>query len=171
MSGYCDEPYCEDPKNPGFPCVAFRNGKCSTHVKQLQRTGKTKPIAERRTLEERAIDAGSAMLEADDDREYTACRRAFLQACRALGESVDTEAESAARRGAIIKEAMARARARGVHVGRPPRATDADIERLYAELKSVEKVGQAVSLTARAIYYRLKKGNLFSVVHTAEQDR
>ena len=56
---------------------------CSTHRKQLQRTGKCAPIREARNAFERVIDAGSRMLEADadDDAAWRQLSVAFSHAC------------------------------------------------------------------------------------------
>lgn len=120
---YCDAPECDDPENPGFPrpVGGHGKGKCSTHMKQLQRTGRTVPIAEKLNPEARAIAAGTAMLEADGDDDYHRHRRAWLAASREMGDH---------ERRAAIKKALAAARANGKRIGRPPKLNTEKLSRL-----------------------------------------
>jgi hypothetical protein len=71
---YCQMPDCARP--------VFRAGLCAAHVKRQQRGADlSAPIAERKTAEERVIDAGDAWLAADGDEDYETTRRAFIRAC------------------------------------------------------------------------------------------
>lgn len=152
MSAYCDVPGCEDPNDPDFPRPAFRNGKCSTHMKQLQRTGKTTAIAEKLTDEERAIEAGTAMLqaEADDDAAYAKHRRAFLVAARALGDRARVEA---------LKQSFAAARARGQRIGRPPKVATERVLQLVRLLGKAALVAQVLGVTKMTVYRHLSASN------------
>ncbi len=143
---YCDVAGCDDPKNPGFARPAFRNGKCSTHMKQLQRTGKTAPIAEKLSEEERAIDHGTKMLEADSDADYEKHRRAFLASARALGDRERVEA---------LKKAMAAARARGKRIGRPPKVSTDRVLQLVRILGKASLVAQVLEVDRRTVYRHL----------------
>jgi DNA invertase Pin-like site-specific DNA recombinase len=128
MERYCEIGDCDR--------LAFRDGKCSTHVKQLQRTGKTAPIAEKLSLEERVIVTHDEMMRAgDDDDEYERARRAMLLACKALGKKEASQA---------LKQSFAAAKARGVRLGRPPKADAEEIRR------TLEIIG-SVTLTARLL--------------------
>ena len=143
---YCDVAGCEDPKDPGFPRPAFRNGKCSTHMKQLQRTGKTAPIAEKLTDEERAIESGTKMLEADADGDYAKHRRAFLAAAKALGDRERVEA---------LKKSRAAARARGARIGRPPKVSTERVLQLLRILGKAALVAQVLEVDRRTVYRHL----------------
>lgn len=88
---YCAEPDCRHP--------AARGGRCWGHVKQLQRTGRTWPLAERPStprerLDRAAHDLGQAV--DDTDEAYRLAVRRFWEAYRA---SVLADVE--ARRGAL----------------------------------------------------------------------
>jgi len=83
---YCRIADCEDPNNPGFPRPSFRDGVCSSHTKQLQRTGKTSPIAEQLSPTEKLLDAAARWVETDaeDDEAFERNRRAVVTAAFGL---------------------------------------------------------------------------------------
>lgn len=148
---YCDVPGCQDPLDPDFPRPAFRNGKCSTHMKQLQRTGKTAPIAEKLNDEERAIEHGTKMLQAgDNDDEYERHRRAWLQACRALGDKERVES---------LRKAMAAARARGARIGRPPKVETKRVVKLVRLLGKASLVAEVLGVTKMTVYRHLSRAS------------
>lgn len=124
---YCSAPDCDDPTDPGHPRPVAGHGSdlCSTHRRQLTRTGTTKPIAEKLNAEERVIEAGTKMLEADEDVDYAQARRVFLAACRALAQH-DRERQAMAK--------IATARARGSRFGHAPKVTTAQVMAKLAEL-------------------------------------
>jgi hypothetical protein len=161
--GYCDVPGCEDPKDPGFARPAFRNGKCSSHMKQLQRTGQTTAIAEKLNPEERAIQAGTAMLDAeqalktgkamlqaDSDADYNRHRRAFLAAARALGDRERVDA---------LRKAMKAAVAAGKRIGRPPKVDTERVLQLVRLLGKASLVAQVLGVTRMTIYRHLNSRN------------
>lgn len=143
---YCDVAECDDPQDPGHPRPAFRDGKCSTHMKQLQRTGRTTKIAEKLNAEERAIELGSKMLGADDDPDYEQHRRAWVLACRELG---DQERVSA------LRKSLAAAKANGRRLGRPPKVEAREIIRLVRLLGRTSLVAQVKGISTRTVQRHL----------------
>lgn len=159
---YCDVPGCEDPENPGFARPAFRAGKCSTHMKQLQRTGKTAPIAERLPLNEQLIELYSLYAEADSDEDEVRYKRQFFAATKQVARREVGEA---------IREALRRRQERGERIGRMPKAERAAV--LEDLLKASEVVGatKAAEIAARLHgisrrtvfrYLKVTKGRLMS---------
>ncbi len=72
---YCRGPECEKE--------AARDGLCWAHLKQLERTGRTKPVKDRPAdAEERLFEASLALADADaeDDRAFRAAKRRFRAA-------------------------------------------------------------------------------------------
>lgn len=137
---YCDVPECDDPKNPGFPRPAFRSGKCSTHMKQLQRTGKTAQIAERVPLNEQLIDIYGLYAEADSNEDEARYKRQFLSLTKQV-----------ARRevGAAIREALRRRQAAGKPIGRKPKGERELVLATYKEACEVVGAAKAAEITAR----------------------
>lgn len=153
---YCDVPGCEDPKDPGFPRPAFRNGKCSSHMKQLQRTGRTAPIKEKLPVSERLIEAYGRFAEADSDEDYERHKREFRVLAKALGKE---EISSS------LKEALARARAAGRRLGRPPkvdRARVIDLVRLLGRTSLVARVLQVSTRTIQRCLLQATKTRVLS---------
>ncbi len=157
---YCDELDCERP------VAGHGSDKCSTHRRQLSRTGKCTPIAEKLTPEERAIAAGTAMLEADSDEEYATRRRAWLVACKALGAkderrmlSLGDLADELRRRRSIeVKNGLSAARSRGVRLGRPAAQIDrAEFDDLFRVVKSPTALAIVFRVSRATIYRFLKK--------------
>lgn len=179
---YCDVPGCQDPNDPSFPRPAFRNGKCSSHMKQLQRTGKTAPIAERKSPKERLIDLGTEWLNEteDDDRDNDLFAR-FIAAAKGLPEP-DSEvtaiiekvhAEARRRRAAAARRGLDRARKAGRRIGRPPKGAPTDITEwvrgVYAETRSVSATARALGLDRKTVRARLRLGRNTRVFpHPAE---
>lgn len=134
---YCTVPDCDRPVGG--------HGKdlCSTHMKQVQRTGKTQPIAEKLSAEERVIEAGNAMVQAEDDDEgYEEKRRAFLLASKGLGQKASREA---------MKLALDSARARGIRLGRPPKV-DLKTLRELMKLRAPQLVARLLGVSERTLY-------------------
>lgn len=164
---YCDGPGTDPGTECGRDVAGHGRGKCSTHLKQLQRVGKMTPIAEKLNAEERAVLAGTAMLEADSDEDYARCRRSFLSACAALGGKSAERMEPVARladelrrrRSAATKSGLASARARGALLGRPPKAPRAEIEKLFGRLQNSKLVAQALEVSVRTVYRALRRSD------------
>ncbi len=170
--------YCDGPgRDPGTECgveVAGHGGgetgtpKCQAHLKQLQRDGRMKPIAEKLTPIERCLVAGSAWVEADsdDDQEAKRLERIFVAACMALKakgapESSIEEIRKTviAERAEAIRKGLERARARGVRLGRPPKVDVDELTRLLGLRLSVAAVARELRLGIRTVYrYARKKG-------------
>lgn len=72
----CSGPECDR--------AAERGGLCWAHLKQRQRGHALRPLAEKLSLKERALEAGNAWLEAESDEEYRAAEVRFLRAAGAL---------------------------------------------------------------------------------------
>lgn len=146
---YCDVADCDDPKNPGYPCPVFRNGKCSTHTKQIQRKGETKKIAEKLPLSERLIDAYAAHAEADGEEDWERTKRQFVSLAKSLGKEKVGEA---------ISEGLARARANGKRIGSPPEVELDDLLRIFRASGSVTATARVLRLTKGAVSKRLRRG-------------
>lgn len=163
---FCDGPGEEPGEQCDRPVAGHGKGKCPAHLKQLQRRRRCVPIAAKLNPEERAVVAGTAMLEADSDEEYETRRRAFIAACKALGgnsEWMGTElgrlADEARRRRSLeVKNGLAAARARGARLGRPPKVDAAELERLFERLKSARLVAVALAVSVRTVNRRLRAG-------------
>lgn len=147
---YCDVAGCEDPKDPGFPRPAFRNGKCSSHMKQLQRTGRTAPIKEKLPVSERLIEAYGRFAEADSDEDYERHKREFRVLAKALGKEEAGEA---------IRQALRRRRAEGKHVGRPLKS---ERERVLEDVAMmVDLIGVAKAAVIVARQHRISRRTVF----------
>lgn len=147
---YCDVSECEDPEHPGFPRPAFRSGKCSSHMKQLQRTGRTTSIAPKLSLEERLFAEAERMVEIDTsihaDRDEAIARRNVVAIAKQLGRKEVAE---------TIKRALAAARASGKHVGRPPKADTVQVLLVYRLSGSVTTTARLLRLSKAAVSERL----------------
>lgn len=154
MERYCEIGDCDRP--------AFRDGKCSTHVKQLQRTGKTAPIAEKLSLEERLIVAHAALMEADSDEDHERHRRAMLLAAKALGKKEVSLA---------IRASMDAAKARGVRLGRPPKVTTERVLELVRLLRKPSLVAQVLGIHRDTVYWHLSRRKKKAFPTTAESPR
>ncbi len=155
---FCDEPDCERP------LAGHGRGKCAAHLKQLQRHGKTVPIVEKMSPEERAIEAGSAMLDADSDEEYKTKRRSWLIACKALGRTddaaaaaVDIEAAVRRQRSLEVRNGLEGARARGVRLGRPPKVPDERLRELLQVCRTGAALARVLAMNPASINARLAK--------------
>jgi len=128
---FCRGPECDRP--------AFRGDLCETHTKQMQRTGKLTPIAEKLTDTERLLDLVDRWAQADGDEEFESARRAVLVACKGIGRKNISE---------TIKAALARARAAGKRIGRPPKTVESEVLRVLHLVQ--ERYGRAQSITMTA---------------------
>lgn len=137
---YCDEPDCP------FEVAGHGRDKCATHLKQLQRKGKTSPIAEKLNPEERLLKAANLWVESDTDQQYETRRRAVLAAGKAIGQKEARE---------IIRKAIRAAIARGVRFGRPPKNTE-EIKRRFRELRSVVLVAEELGIHRVTVYRHLR---------------
>lgn len=139
---YCNVTDCEDPENPGFARPAFRSGKCSSHMKQLQRTGRTTTIAPKVSLEDRLFTEATRMVDVDTsinaDREEAEARRNVLTIAKQLGRKEVAE---------TIKRALATVRAQGVRLGRPPKKTAEEVRHVFEVIGTVSKTALALRLS------------------------
>lgn len=167
------EVYCRGPGADGNTCdrPAFRGELCDAHTKQMQRTGKLTPIAEKLTHEDRALDAMNDWAEAgDNDEEYAARRRAAIVACKGLGRKAVSEA---------IKAALERARAAGKRIGRPPKTVESEVLRVLRLVQERYGNAQSITMTAEILgmhrttvhrYLRVAKGRV-SLQRRAKAER
>jgi hypothetical protein len=141
--------YCDGPGDDGNPCgkpvAKHGEGKCSTHRKQLQRTGEMKPIAKRVTPIERVLACADQLVQADplDDLAFDEKRAALISAAKALGRSARAEA---------IRDGLKRAKARGGQVGRPRKVQPAKIVKLLRKLKSPTAVARKLGIGRTTVY-------------------
>lgn len=178
-----DEEFCIGPGRDGDACgePTFRGPYCQAHVKQTQRTGKMTQIAEKISLEEQFINAADILARADDDEEWEAAKKSILALGKRLGnkglntdlEQLRGEVEMLRTRAPVgftparrekIRQAMARARANGKHVGRPPKVDDALLSRIFANTRSVASTARALGISYSTAYERLhRKGSAFPI--------
>ncbi len=178
---YCDGPSKDEPNGCARPVAGHGHGgtgtpKCESHLRQLGRTGKMTPIAEKLSPEERAVVAGTAMLEADSEEDYKAHRRTWLSACAALGGKAGPELanlkakvtaleqelskladEMRRQRSEEVKAGLSAARAKGVRLGRPPKVSLAELERLFSLLGSGVAVARVLRMHQATVNDRLSK--------------
>jgi hypothetical protein len=130
--GYCTVAECERE-------LTGHGDMCDLHSKRKQRgQSLSAPVQEKLTLEGRFIEVCIALADSDDDDQFKARRRAALAIARQLGRKGD---------GERIKEAMAAARARGVHVGRPPKMSAKKARELLAQEGSITRASAAAKVT------------------------
>ena len=163
---YCIAPECDDGE--GFPRRVAGHGKgyCSTHMKQHQRHGRTTAIAERVSIEEQIINAFDRMANADGDAEYEAAKKASIALAKRLGsKELETElnelrmqlTQAVEQRRAKLRRALARARAAGVRLGRPPKVSDEQLMRTFEVTDSVTMTAQLHGLHRSTVYDRLSR--------------
>lgn len=147
MQLYCDEPDCDRL------VAGHGRGKCSTHLKQLQRNGKTAPIQPKLTAKQRALEACIAMQDADtmDDIEYQRREAAFESAV-----TVYADERAAHRRSNRIKNGVQKAKAQGVKLGRPTKASIEAVLRLIEETGSIKETARALRIS-RTTVHNVKK--------------
>lgn len=154
---YCDVSECEDPEHPGFPRRAFRSGKCSSHMKQLQRTGRTTNIAPKLSLEERLFAEAERMVEIDTsihaDRDEAIARRNVVAIAKQLGRQKVSEA---------IREAHRRRRARGEPVGRRPKVDMDRLRRLLDAGLRPKQIAVSLDVCERTVWRALTKIRVLS---------
>lgn len=140
---YCRFPECEEP--------TFGHGDdlCMAHRQQLFRRGKLEPIKETISLEEKALEAASAWVDAgDDDAKYKLLRDSAIKAFRALGRKELSRAH---------RDAIAAAKARGVMFGRPPKVTDEQVAETYRKIRSAELAACVLGVHPRTVFRRLSR--------------
>lgn len=162
--------YCRGPGRDGNPCELEVSGHgdelCSSHRRQLSRTGKLAPIAEKISPREHLINLWDRCCEADDDDEAEIAERAFWTQAKAIlkANPDDTDIADLVRkaRSEATRRGMAGARAQGKHVGRPRLAIDpAEVARLLA-LPPLELVALMLRASKRSVYRALSKGTLLA---------
>ena len=152
---YCRGPECDRP--------AFRGELCEAHVKQQQRGNKLTPIAEKLSAEQRAFEAGNAMLEWEgDDSGFERLRRAYILACKVLGRKAYLDA---------VQKGLEAARARGVRLGRPPKVGLAEIQSKLSIVKSVAMVAQLLGVHRRTIERHLRAAKTGILPHAPRGPR
>src|SRR4051812_24778893 len=79
---YCVAPDCDPPR----PVAGHGKDLCSTHMKQMQRTGRTTAIAEKVSMEEQVFIAFERWANSgDSDAEYEANKRACIALAKRIG--------------------------------------------------------------------------------------
>jgi hypothetical protein len=137
---FCDVADCDDPENPGFARPVFRYGKCSSHCKQLQRTGETKAISEKLPLNEQMIEVYGLYAEADSDEEAARHRRHFFSLTKKAGRREVGEA---------IREALRRRQAAGLPIGRRPKGERERVVATFSNALEVVGASKAAEIAAR----------------------
>lgn len=141
---YCQAPGCEEPTKEG-------RRFCPRDTKRFQRrrAGKSAPAlgappVERLPPMERAIELMGQLVEtpAEDDDLYQRRRRELEQVLLELGKKARPEA---------IRRGMARARASGKHVGRPPKVSANGPIRALVHAVGLARAAQALGLDRRTL--------------------
>jgi hypothetical protein len=151
---YCTVGDCERPTREG-------RRLCEAHEKRLQRGQPlTAPLAERLSPKERLLEAARRWVESDaeDDGEYERNERAVLRAAKAFGPAAT---------GAIIREALAEARARGVRLGRPPKVDTGEAQAMVERLGTVQLAAAALGVSRDAVRRALERGAKSSISRRA----
>jgi molybdenum-dependent DNA-binding transcriptional regulator ModE len=100
----------------GCPNEAKRGGYCWAHVRRRQRgQALSTEIRQRpQSAFERVTACIHAYVDADSDEEFARARDNLRKACAAYSQQATSE---------LTREAMAKLKTAGVHVGRPPKVT------------------------------------------------
>lgn len=149
--------FCDGPGLDGNECGRAVAGhgdagsgtpKCEAHLKQLWRTGKMVPIAEKLTPLEKAMAAMADVLEADSDDDYDTAVRNFALTSKGFGAKERSEA---------IKRALAEVRAKGVRLGRPPKTDRGTVLLLYVHL-GASVAARELGVSRTAVYRAIARG-------------
>ena len=159
---FCDNPACEPPR----PTKGGRK-YCERCWKRAQRAKKgglslSAPPMEKLSPMERAIEAMNRLAEtpAEDDAAYAANERALLATLKDLAGRARPEA---------IRRGLARARASGKRIGRPPKlgGQDAEMARALVPAVGIMAAAKALGVDRRTLHRALadwQKGNVSAVV-------
>jgi DNA-binding CsgD family transcriptional regulator len=152
-ASYCSGPECDTPTSEG------RN-LCWAHYKQMKRHGRLTVIKPTLTPMDRFFDACERWVNAssEDDREYEAARRGAIQVARQV---IGNHGHSVA-----VKDGLTKARARGVRLGRPPRLTAAEAERLVRELGGTRSAARRLGISRTTVLAALRR----NAVHGTENN-
>jgi len=151
MADYCTVPGCERPSDRG-------RERCCMHEKRHQRGGDmSAPVVVRLPPRERFIEACNALAEAEDDAEYESAQKAALAAFREMAAE-QARAEASRR----IKAALARARAAGVRIGRPPSVDPHEAARLYATLRTLRAVAAHLRVNVATVHRAVMRNRSLS---------
>ena len=143
MTEYCDVADCDRPT------AGHGRGKCSTHLKQLQRTGTTTTIAEKLTPKQRYLEEVLKLADwdPDDDEGYDRQERKVITLGKQLGGSDLSDR---------IRAGMQAAQARGSKPGRPSKADLHEITSIYFAVGSVTATAKILGLSKQAVSERLR---------------
>jgi len=165
---YCIAPECDPPR----PVAGHGKDLCSTHMKQMQRRGRTTAIAEKVSIEEQIINAFDRMANAEEDSEYHAAKKACIALAKRFGsKELETEVselrlqltQSVEQRRAKLRRALARARANGVRLGRPPKVPDEELARVFeASDRNISRTARVLQMAVSSVYERLFRKKVIS---------
>jgi hypothetical protein len=140
--GPCDFPDCD--------ADAERGGYCWAHTKQGQRRdGRRTEVARRHeSAWERLTEAAIAYAEADQDDDFSRAKDRLAQAAKQYGRK---------QASALIREGMAAARARGVHIARPRKLAPMVALELVAKLGGARAAAEQVGVSVRTVRRALRQ--------------
>jgi DNA invertase Pin-like site-specific DNA recombinase len=152
---FCDVADCDDPENRGFPRPVAGHGKskCASHLKQLQRTGKTTTIASKLTLKQRFFEEVYKLADWDSDDD-PGCERQMRKVLT-MGKQAGM-ADLSER----IRDGVKAARARGKRLGRPPKYDQVTVLVAFEALGSVTQVSRRLGIPRRTIYAYLGRSTV-----------
>lgn len=149
-----DQLYCDGPGQYGDTCdrpvAGHGKGKCSTHLRQLSRTGSMQPIEEELTPMERTLKAIGTLAEADSDQDWETAYRTVVANLKNVSKAEFRKA---------IREALGFVRARGVRLGRPPKVAPELVAHLYAVTGATFVVAEMLEVTDRTVQLVLKRNS------------
>lgn len=127
---------------------AKRGGYCWAHVRRRQRGQVLSAEIRRRPQSpfERVTESIHAYTDADSDEDFARARDNLRKAIAAY--SVTAAAE-------LAREGQARAKANGIHVGRPAKVTPEVAALTVAELGSIVKAAKALEVSWRTVHRAL----------------
>lgn len=151
--------FCDGPALYGGTCdrpvAGHGQGKCSTHLRQLSRTGRMQPIEESMTPLERLLNAVNAWADADGDAEYESALRTVLANCKRVGLLEVSR---------MVRGGLERAKKRGVRLGRPRVAESETVKHLHEVVGDVRAVAVLLGVSTMTVRRALKSGT--TSVHT-----
>jgi hypothetical protein len=122
---------------------AARGGLCWAHVKEKQRTGKLSPLSKRpASALERLTEAAIAYAEAEEDDEFRRARDNLRKSAAAY---------AVRHPGETVREALARAKAQGVRLGRPPKLTPEKARELVDSAGSIKRAAAMLGVSRRTV--------------------
>lgn len=133
----------------GCPHDAARGGLCWSHVRRKQRGQALSPAIRQRpkTPFERVTEAAIAYVDADADEDFARARDNLRKAVAAYGSTALAD---------LAREGLERAKAQGVHLGRPRKVTQEQAIALVVQQGSISKAAVLLGVSWRTVHRALR---------------